>query len=154
MTFVSDRYCPNVTFGSEEALYSLKAIYSAGIDWVAIVVTEYQNNTQSNIISPVFDPIYLRYYTHISSSISGLTFIINAAHRIGLRVMLKPHIDLLSDRDGPWRGNIYANDPAIWFDSYTTMILKYAALSQALEVEMMSLECELIGMSGHTESWR
>ena len=68
--------------------------------------------------------------------------------------MLKPHIDLLSDRDGPWRGNIYSNNIDNWFKSYSAMMVKYATLAQSLNVEMLSLECELIGMSGNTKQWR
>lgn len=53
------------------------------------------------------EKIYLDYYTHISSTISDLKFIINAAHTLGLRVMLKPHIDVYADRNtGILRGNI------------------------------------------------
>ena len=36
----------------------------------------------------------MEYYTHLTATIPDLTFIINAAHKIGLRVMLKPHIDI------------------------------------------------------------
>ena len=54
----------------------------------------------------MYDKIHLKYYSHNTATIGNLTFIINAAHRIGIRVMLKPHIDLLSDRAGPWRGDI------------------------------------------------
>ena len=43
--------------------------------------------------------------------------------------MLKPHIDLLSDRDGPWRGNIYSNNIDNWFKSYSAMMVKYATLA-------------------------
>jgi len=45
------------------------------------------------------EKMYLDYYTHISSTITDLKFIINAAHTLGMRVMLKPHIDVFADRD-------------------------------------------------------
>lgn len=44
------------------------------------------------------EKMYLDYYTHISSTIPDLKFIINAAHTLGMRVMLKPHIDVYADR--------------------------------------------------------
>lgn len=43
--------------------------------------------------------------------------------------MLKPHIDLLSDRNGPWRGNIHTADPDLWFEFYSTMMNKYATVA-------------------------
>ena len=88
----------------------------------------------------------MEYYTHLTATIPDLTFIINAAHRIGLRVMLKPHIDIESTggRWGPWRGDIGGfSDESAWFESYTSMILKYAALAEALDVELYSISCEL-----------
>ena len=59
-------------------------------------------------IYPIYEPVYREYYTHLTATVPDLTFIINAAHRIGLRVMLKPHIDIESTggRWGPWRGDI------------------------------------------------
>ena len=42
----------------------------------------------------MFLSILVSYYTHISSTIPDLKFIINAAHKLGMKVMLKPHIDL------------------------------------------------------------
>ncbi len=60
--------------------------------------------------------------------------------------MLKPHIDIQSTgtRWGPWRGNIggFGNKVEEWFASYTAMILKYAALGEALNVELFSIRFE------------
>lgn len=38
MTFVDDRYCPHVPFGSARGLYALRQMHAAGVNWVAIVV--------------------------------------------------------------------------------------------------------------------
>lgn len=39
ITFTNGKYCPNVTFDSPEALYSLTQLRLTGADSVAIVVT-------------------------------------------------------------------------------------------------------------------
>ena len=86
------------------------------------MITEYQKTTSSTEIYPIYDPIEMDYYTHLTATISDLTKIINAgfylkteililklAHEMGLKVMVKPHIDIESSgsRQGPWRGDIY-----------------------------------------------
>lgn len=50
-------------------------------------------------IHPVYEPINLAYYIHNTATIDNLTRVINAAHELGMRVMLKPHIDLYADRN-------------------------------------------------------
>lgn len=78
--------------------------------------------------------------------------------------MLKPHVDLLRDNKPLgrfWRGDIggcpatdWRPPPAgvtpftatewdAWFASYAGFLLQYAQLAQRLDVEMLSLNCEL-----------
>jgi len=41
----------------------------------------------------------------VSASDSSLVDVINKSHRLGLKVMLKPHIDITNDPEF-WRGDI------------------------------------------------
>lgn len=65
---------------------------------------------------------------------------INVAHSLGMRVMLKPHVDV---DDGTYRGEVYP--PDAWFESYEKFILHYARLAQKYNCEMFAVGTELKG---------
>jgi hypothetical protein len=70
---------------------------------------------------------------------------IDRAHRDGLRVLLKPHVD---PQDGTDRWQIKPADRAAWFTSYGAMITHYASIARQTGVEEFSVGCELASMSG------
>jgi hypothetical protein len=72
--------------------------------------------------------------------------------RRGLKVMLKPHVDV---QDGTWRGAIRPRDTGAWFASYDAFIRHYAALAQSAGVEMLCVGTELATLSDsrHREAW-
>src|SRR6266581_3484960 len=74
-----------------------------------------------------------------------------AALAAGLRVALKPHVDL---DDGSWRGGIEPRDPAAWFAAYRDFIVPWAALAQASGVAQFVVGTELAGTVGDEASWR
>lgn len=57
----------------------------------------------STEIHPVYDPIYTEYYTYRSETEEAVISAIKAARKVGLTVMVKPHIDI-----------IYPPTPLIW----------------------------------------
>jgi len=59
--------------------------------------------------------------------------------------MLKPHIDI---SDGTTRWDIRPANPALWFASYKNMIVHYASMAEAHQVELVSVGTELVTMSG------
>ena len=67
-------------------------------------------------------------------------------HALGLKVMLKPHVDV---KDGSWRGTIRPSDNAAWFSSYDAFMTRYAALAQAQRVELLDVGTELVTMSDY-----
>lgn len=77
------------------------------------------------------------------------------ARRLGIRVMLKPHIWI---DHGSWPGDITFEDPvrfAAWFESYSRMILHYAEFAEASGVEAFSLGCEFKQLTHRREpQWR
>ena len=83
---------------------------------------------------------------------------IAAAHRLGIKVMLKPHISLVERRDGIWRGSIAMEteeDWQRWFGDYERFINHYARLAAASEVELFCVGVELAGASLNREAdWR
>ena len=101
-------------------------------------------------------------------------FVCAAAHGLGLKVLLKPHIDLLRDEKPLgrfWRGDVggcpsaWSPPPAgvtpftepeweAWFASYKQFLLPYAALAEDEGVEMLSLNCELYCPNRQAGRWR
>ena len=69
----------------------------------------------------------------------ALVHTINKAHSLGMKVMLKPHVDV---KTGEWRGDII---PGLeWFDSYKKYIIHYARLAAEYNVELFCVGTELI----------
>lgn len=161
MTFVGDRYCSEVSFTDPLALQSLENLRNTGTNYIALVVTEYQDYANSTEIYPIYENfIKTSYYTHKTETIEGIKIIIKKAHDLGMKVMLKPHIDLSKEKnyDTVWRGDIGGFRTELdwqkWFASYEKMILKYAELSEETKAEMLSVSCELISVNSRDKEWR
>ena len=161
ITFVGDRYCPEVSFDDPLAIESLRRLAKTGANYIALVITEYQDYASSTKIAPIYENYpKSKYYTYKTESIEGIKKIVNEAHNLKLKVMMKPHIDLSKEPhyESKWRGNIgefrSENEWNEWFKSYEEMILKYAKLSEELKVEMLSVSCELIAVSHREQNWR
>ncbi len=140
----------NGEYSSRESDRTLSlSINPMGINWIAIVVTCYQNTVTSTQIK-------CRPYSSTPSD-EDLIHVINHAHHLGLRVMLKPHIDL-DDDARHWRGEIgsghnEANWKA-WFASYTDFITHYAALAQSTDADYFVVGTELVKTDSHSDEWR
>lgn len=82
-----------------------------------------------------------------TASDEALAHAINKAHALGMKVMLKPHVDL---KTGQWRGDII---PSLdWFSSYKQYILYYARLAVKYNVELFSIGTELVNVT--TPNWQ
>lgn len=71
---------------------------------------------------------------------------IRKAHKLGMKVMLKPHLDLLDKSGGSWRGEIGALKEAgwdEWFRKYTEYVMHYADIAKSEKVEMICIGTEL-----------
>ncbi len=119
-----------------------------GANWVAIVVNCYQTTVASRSI------ICLPYenkdgsnpwfrYTVPDATVARA---VATAKAQGMKVMLKPHVDLLEDTR--WRGEIgYGKDErawAEWFASYRGFITKYAALAKETGADALVVGTELV----------
>ena len=155
MTYTTDRYCNNVTLDSPRSFASLYHLRTTGANYVAFVVTEFLNHSSDNEIFPIYEEPFPEdsYYVYRTATIESLTEAINYAHAIGFKVMLKPHIDLIMDGSNAWRGGISGKGDE-FYASYTKMIVKYSKLAEELGVEMVSVNCELVNLSGQSDYWR
>lgn len=96
MTFTGEKYC-NVPYDTEKSYASLDHLASTGATWVALTVTWYQKLTTSSEIFPIYGqvPSHTNYYLYESATPQSIVSIINyAKNKHGLKVMLKPHIDV------------------------------------------------------------
>ena len=96
---------------------SLENLGTTGTKWVALLVTWYQVTATSTTI-----------YRDIERTPddAGLIRAINKIHSLGMKVMLKPRVDV---SNGTWRGQIEPIDWNAWFESYRNFINYYATFA-------------------------
>lgn len=78
---------------------------------------------------------------------------VTQARRLGLAIMLKPHI---------WAGRRFHGDISFrdgdrfdaWFEDYRDWMLHYARFAQVHGVEVLSIGNELAGLTMHEDAWR
>lgn len=136
-------------YSTPEADQSLANLAATGANWVAIIVTGYQETYTSAVIVRDLPK---------TPTDEDLIHAIGKAHDLGLSVMLKPHVDL-SDDPAHWRGDIgtaFADEAQwqAWFASYSEFISHYAALAQENGVEQFCAGTELVATSVREGNWR
>ena len=115
--------------GAEMSDLSLIYLSRLGVGHIALIPTWYQDGAASEKIYA--DP-------KKTSSGKSLTHAINMAHALGLKVMLKPHVDI-SDEEA--RSNIIPSGK--WFTSYGRFIAHYARFAAKHNVELLCVGTEL-----------
>jgi len=118
----------------EAAIEMFQHLRKLGINSVAIVFPIYQMGIQANEVknNPMITP-----------TMTEIRTLIDEAHAIGLSVMLRPILDEESfQAANMWRGQIKPTNPEAWFDSYQSLLLTYAKLAQATDVEIFNIGTE------------
>jgi hypothetical protein len=130
-------------YRSTDTKQALDGIASVGANWVQIVPFWYQATLTSDTIGP----------TEHSVSDNGVRNAINLAHTHGLKVLLKPQVDLADHKN--YRGKINPTNRTDWFASYQSFIVHYAGLAQQSGVDQFAVGTELASMSGSGDrsSW-
>src|SRR5512143_2464028 len=104
-------------------LRSLEELRRTNASWVSILATGYQDTIHTTSIT------FTGPETPADASVER---VIRRAHDLGLKVMLKPHVDLAND-SAHYRGEIgpefTAADWAAWFASYRPFIVHYAEMA-------------------------
>jgi hypothetical protein len=126
------------TYSKPESDRSLVALSSIGANWVSLIALWYQDTWLNTTIYPEDD------HTPPDDSVIHA---IRTIHGLGMKVMLKPQVDLIDTGNGHWIGNILPDDVQKWFDSYRNFILHYAQLAKAEGVEQFSVGNELESMT-------
>lgn len=122
-------------------------IQPMGANWIALIVKCQQAALTATEINCDADT---------SATDDELVYVIQQAHSLGIKVMLKPHIDLANPGDGRHNINFGADESGwkSWFTSYTAMMTRYAALAQATSVDYLVVGTELWGTSSRADDWR
>jgi len=134
-------------FSSPYSEKSLELLRDMGVEYVQVNTTQYQDTFNSTEIKA----------TNRTPSDASVKHTIKTAHKLGLKTMLKPHIDLVNDENGSyWRADIgfYNNeDWATWFKEYKEFIVHYAKIAERNKVEIFCVGTELSFASQRTDEW-
>lgn len=129
-------------------LLALDELVPTKASWISVLVTGYQETIHATSID---------FAGPGTPGDASLERIIAHARARGLKVMLKPHVDLTGDPDH-YRGEIGPGftdaDWAAWFASYRPFILHYAALAERTGCELFCVGCELGTTAVHAPEWR
>lgn len=120
----------------------LDQIQAVGGEWVQLVPTYYQSNPESSEIRA----------TDRTPTDDALEQAIANVHRKGLKVFLKPAVEVIDDPGS--QAKIRPDDLTKWFDQYGEFIQRYASIASAWGVEQLSIGTELAGVSDHSDTWR
>ncbi|HUL78855.1 MAG TPA: hypothetical protein VL691_16440 [Vicinamibacteria bacterium] len=123
-------------YGYPAGTVSRQALAATGASWAGLLATWYMDTKASSTIAPHPDQ---------SNDDDVVRRAIDEMHGLGLKVMLKPHVDV---RDGTWRGQIAPADPGRWFESYSAFMDHYVAIAAEKNVAMICIGTELATMSG------
>jgi uncharacterized protein (TIGR03437 family) len=107
-------------------------------NWAGVLVTWYQPSITANAMAPSSTQ---------TPTDAAVKQAIQEFHNKGIKVMLKPHVDV-NDTASSWRGNINPASPDTWFSNYTQFMVQYAQMADSLGVEMLCIGTELKTVSG------
>lgn len=127
-------------YSTPESDASLKELARTGAKWVAILTTWYQERCSTTKVFP----------TANTPTDESIIHAIKTAHSLGMKVMIKPHLDLIDLAEGSWRGEIACvseTDWKAWFESYGDFILHYAKIAEENKVEMLCIGTELTSVA-------
>jgi len=140
VTFTQRGY--STGYGSERAAEQLAALRVQGVDTVTLVPYAETRAPRETAIEVAAD-----------SRDDRLIRTLQAARRVGLRRILKPH---LSIGDG-FVGNISFEDSGkfrAWFENYRRWMLHYARIAELFDAEGMVVGTELAGVTRYEQDWR
>jgi hypothetical protein len=118
---------------------SLREMVEVGATWVQLIPTWYQQTTNASVIARSPNTL----------SDAGLERAITLAHQHGLKVLLKPHVDVPNAS----RSTIRPDNRGAWFTSYTAFISHYAEMAARTGVEQFAVGTELASISDDRAAW-
>jgi hypothetical protein len=132
-------------YSSNESLSAVDDIIAHGANTLAVLVTAYQTDAQSNEIRT--EPGK----TPSPASVAAVILKAQTTVAVDMAVSIKLHVDL---DNGEWRGKIDPGDPVQWFDSYRTFVMAWALEAENAAAEQFVVGTELAGTLKHEDQWR
>jgi hypothetical protein len=126
-------------FGSNTFKQSVGEALAMGANSISLIIPYYQSTVTSSDIQPGWN----------TPTDQALISAIGYVHSLGMRVDLKPHLQILSD-PAAWRATIDASDRDSWYAAYENMLNHYANIARNYQVEQITIGTELITMAS---SW-
>ena len=138
------------TWDTPEADASMRAMAAHGVTWTALAYAAEQATPFSTEIPFESEP---------TVTDAEIVRAIGAAHDLGLKVCLKPVVNVA---DGTWRAHIGFFDQDVpgeptwsqWFASYHRFIVHAARIAEAEGCEMLCIGCEMVRADGQEAHWR
>ncbi|MDE1874593.1 MAG: hypothetical protein KGI79_00115 [Patescibacteria group bacterium] len=133
-------------FTSDGFRQSVQDAKASGANAIALIIPYQQTDYYSSDIGP----------TSNTPSDSDLASAIDYIHGLGLKVIIKPHLD---PANSGWRADIQATDRDTWYSKYSAMLDHLGDIGQAHGADEIVIGTELIGMastyynSDNTERW-
>ena len=131
---------------------ALDALVANGVSWIALI--PFGRQPRFDIAEIQLRPTSGRW----GETDVGLSEITSRTRARGIRTLLKPHVWLLEEVPGEWRGTISFHTETEWQDweaDYCLFILHYAELAQRNDVDMFSVGVELHrAVSDRPDFWR
>ena len=128
---------------------SLTKLAATGANWIALVVNVGQENVSSTKI--------FRSRPRTATN-AELKYVVDLAHSLGLRVLLRPFITFSNDPEHLWTqiGTAFKSEDQWqqWFASYREMINFYAEFSQESGIDIFQIGYELGGVTHREADWR
>jgi hypothetical protein len=131
-------------YASAEAEAQLQKLAGMGVNAIAVVPYGFSRGPSENVL----------FYTSTDETDEDLTEALYVAHRLGMKVMLKPQLWLSF---GDFTGQIRFEDPAAraaWMRRYREFILHYARLAELQHFDLLCIGTELEGMTPFADEWR
>lgn len=131
------------SYVSPRARLSLERLAGTGAGWIAVTPTVYARHRRDSDIA----------VTDSTADEASLRTVIRDARARGLKVMMKPHVDIPG---GVPRAALSPGDPERWFSHYRRHLLFYARLAREEGCEMLAVgtELSLLTLPQHTRRWR
>ncbi len=129
-------------YGRPQVKRDIEQIAGLGSTAITLVPTWYMKDGGSVRIRPD---------RHKSPTDESLIQAIDWVKEAGLKVVLKPHVDVL---DGTFRGDVQPTDRDRWYESYRSFISHFAAIAAEQEADAFVAGTELKSLSAETDPWR
>jgi hypothetical protein len=129
------------TYSSAGADWMLEQLPKYGVDAVALVPYGFTPRNSPKV-----------YFGHGWERDQGIEHLSELAHRLGMRVMLKPQIWVRPGYPGILEFD--SNDLIQWFAQYERFLDHYAQLATRIHADLFCVGVEFVKLTEHTEAWR